>query len=74
MPAKRKGRILENLALVSYIGIVMVTPILIGLFLGKWLDSKLNTQPIFLFVFIVIGVIAAFLNLFKIAIRNNKRQ
>ncbi len=58
--------VFTNLALVSQIGISMVVPIGIGLYIGKWLDGKLGTAPIFLFVFIIMGVISAFMNLFKL--------
>ncbi|SNS50253.1 Putative F0F1-ATPase subunit Ca2+/Mg2+ transporter [Anaerovirgula multivorans] len=67
---RRKGNVLENLALISYIGISMIIPIIGGVYIGRWLDSRLNTQPIFLFVFIVTGVIVAFMNLFKVATKD----
>lgn len=66
MPRKRKGNILENLALISYIGISMIVPIIGGVYVGRWLDIRFNTQPIFLFVFIIIGVGTAFCSLFKL--------
>lgn len=62
----KKASVFTNLALISQIGISMVVPIGIGLFIGKWLDGKLGTGPIFLFVFIIMGVISAFMNLFKL--------
>lgn len=75
MPVRRKGSVLENLALISYIGISMMVPIFVSLYIGRWLDNRFNTQPIFLFIFIGMGVIAAFKNLYKVAtkdIRNKK--
>ncbi|AOY75576.1 AtpZ/AtpI family protein [Clostridium formicaceticum] len=74
---KGKGNLLENLALISQIGISMIIPIIGGLYIGRWLDTKVGTQPIFLFVFIVMGVGAAFVNLFKITtkdVQKNKRK
>lgn len=71
---RRKGNVLENLALISYIGISMIIPIIGGVYIGRWLDSRLNTQPIFLFVFIVTGVIVAFMNLFKVATKDVKKD
>lgn len=73
MPTGRKGNVLENLALISYIGISMMVPIIGGVYIGKWLDSIWNTQPIFLFVFILMGVIVAFMNLFKVVAKDVKR-
>ncbi len=62
----RKTSALENLVLISQIGISMVVPIGMGLYIGKWLDDRLGTGPIFLFIFIIIGVVSAFMSLFKI--------
>ena len=67
MPKKtsedRKG--LENFALITQVGISMVTPILVGLYIGKKLDEWLNKSPLFLLIFIIIGIGASFTNLFK---------
>ncbi len=50
----------------------MLIPILMGVYIGKWIDGKLDTQPIFLFIFIIFGVVAAFQNLFKIATKDER--
>ena len=63
----KKNNPLGNLALISHIGIAMTLPIILGLYLGRWIDDKFNSQPLFLFVFIILGVITAFVNLFRIA-------
>ncbi|SCY87547.1 AtpZ/AtpI family protein [Alkaliphilus peptidifermentans] len=68
--AGKKGHMFENLALISYIGISMIVPIIGGVYLGRWIDSRLNSQPIFLFVLIIMGVIVAFMNLFKVATKD----
>lgn len=62
----RKTSSIENLALISQIGISMVIPIGMGLYIGKWLDDRLGTGPIFLFIFIIMGVVSSFMSLFKL--------
>ena len=57
---------LKNLALISQIGFSIITPILLGLFIGQFLDNKLGTKGIFAIVFIILGVGGGFVNLFKI--------
>lgn len=70
-----KFKIFENLALITQIGLMMIIPILLSLFIGKFLDDKLGTGNIFLFIFIIIGVCASFINLYKVAMRGyNKRK
>lgn len=64
-PKEPKGRALENLAYVTQIGISMLVPIMLGLYIGKWIDKKLGTGPIFLFAFILMGIVSSFINLFK---------
>ena len=65
---------LKNLSLVSHIGIIMILPIIGGVYLGNYLDNRLGTGSVFLLVGIILGVITAFMNLFKIAIRKSKKR
>ncbi|ABW20099.1 AtpZ/AtpI family protein [Alkaliphilus oremlandii] len=58
--------IFKNLALVSQIGISMIIPIIFGVYVGKWMDEKLGTGPIFLFIFIIIGIASSFVSIFKL--------
>lgn len=55
----------KNLALVTQIGLSIVTPIIAGVYLGGLLDKKFNKNMVFTLILIVIGAGAGFLNLFK---------
>ncbi len=48
------------------IGFYIVTPILIGVFLGLTIDRMINTKPGFTIFFICLGTIASFYNLFRL--------
>lgn len=74
MKMKNKSKILQNLTLVSQIGISMFVPILISIFIGKFLDEKLGTGAIFLAIFTILGIISAFMSLYKIATRGYNRK
>ena len=52
----------------------MVVPILGGLYIGKWIDARFGTDPTFLLIFIVLGVIVSFMNLFKIGTKDVKNK
>lgn len=70
-----KKNMLKNLALISQLGISVVTPIFLSMFIGQLLDKWIGTQGIFTIVFIVLGAGAGFLNLLKITgAWNNKRK
>ncbi len=62
---------LKNLALVSQIGFTIITPILLGVYIGTKLDKWLKTSAVFLTIFIVMGVISGFLNAYKIIAKLN---
>lgn len=66
---------LKNLALISQLGISMITPIFLGVFIGQWLDRWIGTKSIFVITFIILGAGAGFLNLFKItgALKNKRK-
>lgn len=59
--------VLKNLALISQIGISVITPILLGVYIGQFIDKKLGTNGVFSIILIIIGAGAGFLNIFKLA-------
>jgi len=48
------------------LGYYLVTPIIIGVFLGLFLDKLFKTRKIFFITLFSLGVISTFYNLFKI--------
>ncbi|MGB4966196.1 MAG: AtpZ/AtpI family protein [Microgenomates group bacterium] len=48
------------------IGYYMLTPLLGGVFLGLLLDKYFKTKGIFVILFIVLGTISSFYNLYKL--------
>lgn len=67
---KRKGHVLQNLALVSYIGIAMMVPIVAGVVGGRWLDQRFGTNPVFLLVLIIAGVLIGGRNAYHLAMKD----
>ncbi len=60
----KKTSLAKNLTLISQLGFNMITPILLCTLLGAFIDEKLATSPIFLLILMILGVAAAFRNLF----------
>lgn len=60
---------LSYLLLVTQLGIIMVVSIGVGLALGYWLDKVFKTRGILTAVFIIFGVGAGFMNLYKMLMR-----
>ncbi|MDO5737992.1 MAG: AtpZ/AtpI family protein [Eubacteriales bacterium] len=56
----KKNSGLEYFALITQVGFMMLTPIILCLLLGLWLDKKFETGGIFAIVFLVLGMLAAF--------------
>ena len=57
---------LKNIALISQIGFSMIAPILVGVYLGQFIDKKVGTKGVFTIILIIIGVGGGFVNLFKL--------
>lgn len=72
--SKNSYKMYENLALLSQVALMMITPILGGVLIGRFLDDKVGTNGIFLLVFVLIGTATAFMELFKLAMRKTKDQ
>ncbi|MDN5351666.1 MAG: synthase protein [Clostridiales bacterium] len=68
---KKRSGILQNLALLSQVGIMMLTPIAGGVIIGRWLDDRFGTGHILLFLFLVIGVGSAFRNLYALSVKKS---
>lgn len=54
------------MAQVSSLGFAIALAIVIGLALGYWLDRLLGTSPWLTLVFLVLGIVAGFRNLYVI--------
>ncbi|WP_242948878.1 AtpZ/AtpI family protein [Asaccharospora irregularis] len=57
--------IVHMLSLISQLGLMMIIPILGCTFIGKYLDDKLNTRPVLVLIFLLLGVGGAFNGVYK---------
>ena len=55
----------KKLGWASTIGTTLVAATFIGLAIGLYLDKKLGTAPYLMLVFLLLGIVAGFLNMFK---------
>lgn len=71
---KNKYGFLANFALVSQIGVMMVVPIVLGVWLGGIVDRKFGTGGLFLIIFIILGVGAAFRNVYLVVMKQYEKK
>lgn len=71
---KREYGFLANFALVSQIGVMMVVPIVLGVWLGGKIDNKLGTGALFLIIFVILGVGAGFRNVYLIVMKQYEKK
>lgn len=57
---------MKGVAQALMLGFNIISCILCGFFLGRWLDQIMNLHPLFLILGLISGFVAAFLMLFKI--------
>lgn len=48
------------------IGYYLVTPMLIGVIVGLYLDSQFKSKPLFIMIFLFLGIAGTFYNLYKV--------
>jgi ATP synthase protein I len=58
-PKKKGSAEYRQLGLLGTIPILLVVGPLVGFFIGRWLDSKLGTEPYLLILFLIFGFIAS---------------
>ena len=62
------------MTLMSQVGITMVANIMVGLFIGKYIDQWLHTSPLFLLLFIFIGFFSGIKSVYLLIIKIDKRD
>jgi ATP synthase protein I len=60
-------------ATASALGIEMAVAVVIGLLVGRWLDGRFDTEPLWTLVFLGVGIGAAFKGLVRVA-RQHQRD
>lgn len=60
-------QIMKAFGLFTQLGVTMVSCILIGFFLGLFLDKLIGTAPLFMIIFLLMGVVAAIKALYDIS-------
>ncbi len=58
----------------SIVGIQFPVAIAIGYFWGRWLDRYLGTGPWLMYLFAFFGIVAGFVNLFRIAAQADRLE
>ena len=64
---KRRKQTMRMLSLVTNIGLTTVACVLVGIFLGRFIDRLLGTTPLFLIILLILGVGAAFKNIHDVS-------
>lgn len=72
--AEDRRELFKSLGFLSSVGISMVASILIGMAMGYYLDQWLGTPPWMLLIFLGLGVVAGFRNIFILTRRELRRQ
>lgn len=70
----KRAEIVQMLSLISQLGIMMVVSIFGCFFIGRFIDDKLGTGPIFMLIFLVLGIGGAFMSVYKTVIGYTKRK
>ena len=58
--------------LVMQLGLVIIVCILVGLAIGLFLDKFFKTNGVFVVIFLIMGIIAGFMNVYKDIMRKSK--
>jgi ATP synthase protein I len=62
---KETGKTIRELGYFASLGMSVALSIFIGLGLGLWLDKKFDTNPVLMFVGLIIGIVAGFSNIVR---------
>jgi ATP synthase protein I len=75
MAQKKKAvKYASNWLNASIVGIQFPVAMAIGYFWGKWMDGLFGTEPWLTIIFFIFGLIAGFVNLFRITMRTAREE
>lgn len=60
---KSNKELAKEIGYFSTLGLQVAFAVIIGFFFGKWLDGKFNTHPWLTYIFLLVGILAAFRNI-----------
>ena len=61
------GAILRSLTLVARLGLMAVSPVLVSLFLGLWLDGRLQTRPWVTLFLTALGILVGLVGVYRLS-------
>jgi ATP synthase protein I len=62
---KNKIREYADVARLTSVGIGLIISVVIGYFIGAWIDKHAHTSPLFTLIFLLMGIGAGLLNVFR---------
>ena len=68
---KEINTIFRYLTLISQLGLIMATSVVVCFLLGFILDKKLGTNGLFITIFVLIGVLGGFWSVYKLIIKSH---
>ena len=71
---KRAFRQASNWLNASIVGIQFPVAMAIGYFWGRWMDGLFGTEPWLTILFSILGIIAGFVNLFRITLATAREE
>jgi ATP synthase protein I len=74
---RHSPRIMEasrSMALAFSIGFALVTPVILGVLVGMWLDNRFKTSPTWTIVLLLLGIVAGFTQMIRLLNRLQKEQ
>ncbi len=73
-PSPAFQRSTKAMSLAFSIGFALAGPIILGALVGYWLDTRFNTSPTWTIGLLLVGVVAGFVQLIRIANRLNQEE
>lgn len=69
-----KSKVFREMMPYMNLGLQMVIPIILGAFIGKWIDEKNDTSPLWMIALSIFGIIVGMYSFFKTINDENKKK
>lgn len=65
---------MRTIGLAATIGAMLVAPVVVGIFIGMWLDQRFHTAPTWTVLFLLLGIVAGFVQMIRILQRIEQEE
>lgn len=72
MNNKEWQTVVQLTALVTQLGLTMISSVVVAFFIGRWIDRLMGLTLVFTLIFLILGIISGFYSAYRLIIQTTR--